>query len=82
MRVSGSLFTYAELSASIADLSFEANDTPITTPNNKIVTVQDAQDMVVIYPLNGPDNRLASGIWRLPLTKVPGESVKSPVRTP
>ena len=60
MRVSGSLFTYAELSASIADLSFEANDTPITTPNNKIVTVQDAQDMVVIYPLNGPDNRCPS----------------------
>ena len=60
MRVSGSLFTYAEMSASIADNTFDANDSAITTPNNKIVTVQDAQDMLIIFPLNGPSNRCPS----------------------
>ena len=60
MRVSGSLFTYAELSASIADSSFDAGGTSITTPNNKIVTVVDAMAMLNIDPLNGPDNRCPS----------------------
>ena len=60
MRVSGSLFTYAEMSASIADNSFDAGGTSITTPNNKIVTVVDAMAMLNIDTLNGPDNRCPS----------------------
>ena len=60
MRTDGYLFTYAEMSASIDDTTFQANDTPITDPNNKIVTVQDAMDMIVIEPLNGPSNRCPS----------------------
>ena len=60
MRISGSLFTYAEMSASIHDNTFDAGVTAILTPDNNIATVLDAVNMLNVDPLNGPNNRCPS----------------------
>lgn len=56
MRVSGSLFTFSELSASIADATFTANSGSI--PNtNECVTVESASLYAKIVPIVGSSKR-------------------------
>src|SRR5438477_2589633 len=71
MRVTGALFTYQEMQDAIDDETFDAGDTPILTLSNKTVTVQNAEDMLLIYPLNGPTYRCPSWDELIPKPVIP-----------
>lgn len=68
MRISGSLFTHTEMSASIADATFLQVSGSIITSSNKCVTVQEAMSTLRIAPIIGSglrhpfyDELIASG---------------------
>ena len=58
MRITGSLFTHAEMSASIADATFLQVSGSILTSSNQCVTVQEAMNTVRIVPIVGSGQRL------------------------
>ena len=58
MRISGSLFTHAEMSASIADATFLQVSGSILNNNNRCVTAQEAMNTLRIVPIVGSGLRL------------------------
>jgi hypothetical protein len=56
MRITGSLFTYSELSASIADTTFVANSGSIPD-TNECVTAESASFYAKLFPITGSGKR-------------------------
>lgn len=57
MRITGSLFTFAEMSASIKDGTFQSQSGAVLLTTNACVTVDDAANTVKILPITGLVNR-------------------------
>lgn len=57
MRTANFLFTFGEMSASVADSTFQKISTAFLTSSSEIANVENAEDTLNVLALDGPNNR-------------------------